>query len=59
MSDKEDETELQVDTELDNNVTVLKSMGIEDEEQIRGILRQTSNNLEVILFYYMMTLGGG
>ena len=49
MSDKEDETELQVDTELDNNVTVLKSMGIEDEEQIRGILRQTSNNLEVIL----------
>ena len=59
MSDKEDETELQVDTELDNNVTVLKSMGIEDEEQIRGILRQTSNNLEVILYDDMMTLGGG
>ena len=59
MSDKEDETELQVDTELDNNVTVLKSMGIEDEEQIRGILRQTSNNLEVILSDDMMTLRGG
>ena len=33
---------------LEQNVSMLKSMGVEDKDQIREILRQTSNDLQVI-----------
>ena len=32
---------------LERNISTLKSMGVEDEDQIRQILRQTSNDLQV------------
>jgi hypothetical protein len=31
--------------DLENNVTTLKSMGVEDEDHIRRVLRQTSNDI--------------
>ena len=38
----------QVNNELlEQNVSMLKSMGVEDEDQIRQILHQTSNDLQV------------
>ncbi len=30
-----------------NNIATLKSMGVDDEEYIRKVLRQTSNDMEV------------
>ena len=32
---------------LESNVATLKAMGIEDEDNIRDILRQTNNDLQV------------
>ena len=49
MSDHEEIEEIEKtrDDLITENVTTLKSMGIEDEEHIRNVLRQTSNDLEV------------
>ena len=40
MSDEETDT-------VANNIATLKSMGVDDEEYIRKVLRQTSNDMEV------------
>ena len=43
----EDTPSSYTEEEFERNVSTLKSMGVDDEEHIRQILRQTSNDLQV------------
>ncbi len=50
MSDHEEEGTQ--DDSITQNVATLKSMGIKDEDHIKQVLRQTSNDLEVLLSWH-------